>query len=153
MNKLILTCILLFTALAAPAQTSTSAQEPRQPIDIDYSMPDFSTSKIDCKVIGVRLAKMLKLLLDNESDFYYHNCVSHIQQDQLEGLDFVMVESFKVINISKKGDVITILFKTKLKPNKKQIKKSQIQISFDKGYSDNQTAQDLFFTLGGYIDK
>ena len=34
----------------------------REELGIDYSMPDFSTSKVDGKVIGTRLANMLELL-------------------------------------------------------------------------------------------
>lgn len=62
MKRLILLPLLLLVALCVNAQTSSQCEdartaELRQKIGIDYSMPDFSTSKIDGKVIGTALLR------------------------------------------------------------------------------------------------
>ena len=77
-------------------------------------MPDFSTSRIDGKVIGERLAKMLKKLEDSGNDYVFSQRISIIQAEQIDDLNFVKVEKFSVNRISKAGDVITIKAKTKL---------------------------------------
>ena len=56
-SRFILISLLLFSAVSMYAQTTQQSEdartvELRQELGIDYSMPDFSTSKIDGKVIG-----------------------------------------------------------------------------------------------------
>jgi hypothetical protein len=61
MKKLLLISVLFLAAIAAPAQPfpTEDAQtiELREKLGIDYSMPDFSTSKVDGDIIGIRLSK------------------------------------------------------------------------------------------------
>lgn len=58
MNRyLVLTSLLMLFSQSLSAQTTQQSEdtrnvELRQGLGIDYSMPDFSTSKIDGKVIG-----------------------------------------------------------------------------------------------------
>lgn len=129
----------------------TRKTELRQEIGIDYSMPDFNTSSINEKVIGTRLAKMLKYLDGNTNNYNVYSYLSSIQCEQIEGLNYVTVESYKIKNISKQGDVITIMLKTKLKQNAKNIKSADLLITFDKGVSESQAANDLFCDLGRFI--
>lgn len=154
MKKLILICLLFFTALTLYAQTSSLTEEEkselRQRIGIDYSISDFNTSSINEKVIGTRLAKMLKYLDGNTNNYNVYSYLSSIQREQIEGLNYVTVESYKIKNISKQGDVITIKLKTKLKQNAKNIKSADLLITFDKGVSESQAANDLFCDLGRY---
>lgn len=49
------------------SQDDKNATELRQKLNIDYSLPDFSTSKLDGKIIGTRLALMLLRLQANYS--------------------------------------------------------------------------------------
>lgn len=129
----------------------TRKTELRQEIGIDYSMPDFNTSSINEKVIGIRLAKMLRYLDGNTNNYNVYSYLSSIQREQIEGLNYVTVASYKIKNISKQGDVITIKLKTKLKQNAKNINSADLLITFDKGVSDSQAVNDLFRDLGRYI--
>ena len=60
--------LLLFGAMGASAQTTGAGMskeeiykaEVREKLQLDYSMTDYSTSKIDAKLMGPRLAKILK---------------------------------------------------------------------------------------------
>ena len=61
--KILLLTLFFLVALCVSAQPSLRIEdaeiiELRQKLGIDYSMPDFSTSKIDGKVIGEHLAKL-----------------------------------------------------------------------------------------------
>ena len=147
--------MLLMAALCVSAQGAQNDEarkaELRQTIGIDYSMPDFDTSSINEKVIGTRLAKMLKYLDGNTNNYNVYSYLSSIQREQIEGLNYVTVESYKIKNISKQGDVITIMLKTKLKQNAKNIKSADLLITFDKGVSESQAANDLFCDLGRFI--
>ena len=63
MKKLFLMTMLMLFTQSLSAQTTQQSEdarivELRQKLGIDYSMPDFSTSKIDGKVIGEHLAKL-----------------------------------------------------------------------------------------------
>ena len=125
--------------------------ELRKKIGIDYSMPDFSTSRIDGKVIGERLAKMLKKLEDSGNDYVFSQRISIIQAEQIDDLNYVKVEKFSVNRISKAGDVITIKAKTKLAPNSAKIKNAEVAFIFYKGISESISVNDLFSDLNRYI--
>ena len=155
MKKLILIYVLLFTALTLSAQTSSLTEarkaELRQKIGIDYSMPDFNTSSINGKVIGDRLAKMLKKLEDRADDYVFNQRISFIQCEQLENVNYVKVEKLRINKIIKVGDVITIKANTKLAPNSAKIKNADLIFVFDKGITKSQAANDLFSDLSRYI--
>lgn len=76
--------LLMLSALSISAQTTRQSDdartvELRQELGIDYSMPDFSTSRIDGKVIGERLAKMLQQLQSKYDDCVLNQSLSLIQ--------------------------------------------------------------------------
>ena len=93
---------------------------------------------------------MLKYLDGNTNNYNVYSYLSSIQREQIEGLNYVTVESYKIKNIAKQGDIITIKLKTKLKQNAKNIKSADLLITFDKGVSESQAANDLFCDLGRY---
>jgi hypothetical protein len=66
-------------------------------IGVDYSMPDFSTSKIGVKVIGKRLAKMLKELEKGTENGVFNHLVSHVLAKQIESFLYVSVEKLKIV--------------------------------------------------------
>lgn len=43
--------------------------EVREKLQLDYSMPDYSISKIDAKVMGPRLSKILETICDNYQQY------------------------------------------------------------------------------------
>ena len=158
-KRLIFMALVLMLPVALLAQNAvqideTKAAEYRQLINLDYSMPDFNTTKVDGKVIGERLAKMLQILARDTNPYSTNlNYLGSIQAEQMEELQYVKIESYKIKSISKRGDVITILMQTKLQHNAKNIKKAELKLVFDKGVSDCQKANELFATLGRYVQE
>ena len=144
--------LLLFSTIPGFAE-GNQQEEQRQNLGIDYSMPDFSTSKIDGDVIGARLAKMLQLLMNCQNVFTHKRMLSAIQAEQIEELKYVEIDNFKVNKITKHGDEITVLIKTNLKPNSSGIKKSQFLLRFIGGLSKSSVVNDLFLSLGRYIHE
>ena len=158
MKKILFTLCLLLGAISISAQTTHQSEEARtaelrEKIGIDYSMPDFNTSSLNGKVIGECLAKMLQLLQDRYDDYALNQRISYIQCEQIENLLYAKIEKFKITNISKQGDVITIKAKTKLSPNSAKIKNAEMTMSFDKGVSESASINDLFVDLGRYIKE
>lgn len=158
MNKLPLVFCLLFGVTNVSAQTTLKSEdastiELRQKLGIDYSMPDFSTSKIDGKVIGERLAKLLQQLQSKYDDSVLNQYISLIQCEQVENLSYAIVEKLNITRISKVGDVITIEAKTKLGNNAAKVKNAKLTFVFNKGVSESTSVNDLFKDLGRYIKE
>lgn len=158
MKKLLLVFCLLFGATNVTAQTKQQSEdartiELRQKLGIDYSMPDFSTSKIDGKVIGERLAKLLQQLKGKYDDSVLNQYISFIQCEQIENLNYAIVEKLNITRISKVGDVITIEAKTKLGNNAAKVKNANLTFVFNKGVSESISVNDLFKDLGRYIKE
>ena len=149
---------LLFSAVSMYAQTTQQSEdartvELRQELGIDYSMPDFSTSKIDGKVIGERLAKLLQQLQSKYDSSVLNQYISLIQCEQIENLNYATVEKLNITRISKVDDVITIEAKTKLSNNAAKVKNAKLTFVFDKGVSESTSVNDLFKYLGRYIKE
>ena len=158
MKKLLLVFCLLFGATNVSAQTTQQSEDARtielkQKLGIDYSMPDFSTSKIDGKVIGERLAKLLQQLQSKYDDSVLNQYISFIQCEQIENLNYAIVEKLNITRISKVGDVITIEAKTKLGNNAAKVKNANLTFVFNKGVSESISVNDLFKDLGRYIKE
>lgn len=139
------------------AQTATQQGDPkvielRQQIGIDYSMPDFKTKKIDGAVIGTHLAGMLNLLQKNYNDGTYNWKLAAIVKEQKGMVSQVSIDKMKVTEISKKGDVISIIINSKLSKNSEGIKSADIELVFNKGVSDSQSVNSLFSYLSRYVE-
>ena len=158
MKKLFLMTMLMLFTQSMSAQTTQQSEdartvELRQELGIDYSMPDFSTSKIDGKVIGERLAKLLQQLQSKYDNCVLNQYISLIQCEQIENLNYATVEKLHITRISKVGDVITIEAKTKLSKNAAKVKDATLTFVFNKGVSDSTSVNDLFKDLGRYIKE
>ncbi len=157
-SRFILISLLLFSAVSMYAQTTQHSEdartvELRQKLGIDYSMPDFSTSRIDGKVIGERLAKMLQQLQSRYDDCVLNQSLSLIQCEQVENLDYATVEKLNITRISKVGDIITIEAKTKLSNNAAKVKNAKLTFVFNKGVSETISVNDFFKDLARYIKE
>ena len=157
-KTLFLIAVLMLFALSISAQTTQQSEdartvELRQELGIDYSMSDFSTSKIDGKVIGERLAKLLQQLQSKYDSSVLNQYISLIQCEQIENLSYATVEKLHITRISKVGDVITIEAKTKLSNNAAKVKNAKLTFVFDKGVSESTSVNDLFKYLGRYIKE
>ena len=156
MKKIFLMTLLMLSALSISAQTTQQSEdartvELRQKIGIDYTMPDFNTSKINGNVIGIHLAKMLKKLDDRACDYGWSSSIINICCEQNEKLRYAILEKFTIKNISKAGDVITIKANVKLQKNSAGIRNTDILMIFDKGVSVSHAVNDLFSILSRYI--
>lgn len=159
MNRyLVLTSLLMLFSQSLSAQTTQQSEdtrnvELRQGLGIDYSMPDFSTSKIDGKVIGERLAKLLQQLQSKYDNCVLNQYISLIQCEQIENLNYATVEKLNITKISKVGDIITIEAKTKLSKNAAKVNNAKLTFVFNKGVSESISVNDLFIYLGRYIKE
>ena len=155
MRNLIVILLMSVCAFSTYAQTAVQKEDPkvtekRQQIGIDYSMPDFKTKKIDGAVIGTHLAGMLNLLQKYYNDGTYNWKLAAIVKEQKGMVSQVSIDKMKVTEISKKGDIISIIMNTKLSKNSEGIKTADIVIVFDKGVSDSQSVNSLFSYLSRY---
>ncbi len=154
MKKLLFICVLILSALTVSAQTTNLNEERtaelRQNLNIDYSMPDFNTSKLDPDIIGSRLSKILTVLVKNPSDYMHKSLLSAIVCEQKD-LAFVTVNDYELKTISKQDDTISIMLRINLEPNAKKLKKTDINLTLVKGIPESPRAIDLFSYLSRYI--
>ena len=158
------TLLLLFLLLGAAGSVSVSAQstwgspsddqynsEVRQKLNLDYSMPDYQTGKIDPKVMDPRLVSILQKLVAKYKRSDYLGILSMIQADQIEGLDYCTIEKLVFENVTKSGNTITIRFKTTLAKNPLGLKKSDLILTFIEGVSPNKQVNSLFSNICNYM--
>ena len=149
---------LLFAATNTFAQSTwTTTNEDqyksdiRQKLNLDYSMPDYTTSKVNPKVTGPRLATILQELCTKYKQDSFLSSLSMIQCDQIEGLDYCTIEKRGLVNVTKSGNTITIRFKTTLAKNPLDLKKSDLILTFVDGVSGNKRVNSLFANICNYI--
>jgi hypothetical protein len=155
-RQILMLLLMMCSIISMNAQTSLHGEEAekeeiRQKIGIDYTMPDFNTSKINGNVIGIHLAKMLRKLDDRACDYGWSSSIINICCEQNEKLSYAILEKFSIKNISKAGDVITIKANVKLQKNSTGIRNTDILMVFEKGVSASQAVNDLFSILSRYI--
>ena len=159
LKKLFFTLLLLLGATQLSAQPLGQSQddknaiELRQKLNIDYTLPDFSTSKLDGNIIGTRLALMLQRLQANYREAVNNQYLSKLVCEQNDGLNYVTIENLKIQKISKTGNVITIISNAKLSKNPLGLKNTEIRMVFTKGVSDNKAVNSLFSNLVRYIKE
>ena len=156
--KTIITTLMLMVSMGMTAQTKTVQtdeykDEVRAKLQLDYSMPDYSTSKIDSKVIGLRLAKILNKMLEMSKNGTNLSTLSVIQGRQIEGLNYCIIKSLKLNKIVKRGNELTLSFDTTLKENAKNLKKAQLVFNFFDGVSDDVATNDFFANICRYIKE
>lgn len=134
-------------------EDETRKDDMRKQIGLDYSMPDFSTSSINGKVIGMRLAEMLDLLVKNYKDYTFNPLLARLLNEQEPSLQYAFIEKLKIQNISKSGNEISIKIKLTIKPNSLGITNSVILMRFVDGISESSRANDLFCMLGRYATE
>ena len=129
--KILFTALLMLGALTGFAQANNDNEEyktrVRNALQLDYSMPDYSTSRINANVMGDRLAKIVKKTLEmcqNQSNL---GSLSVIQSRSIEGLSYCTITNVKFAKATKQGNDIILYFNTTLADNIKKI--SQIQYS------------------------
>ncbi len=95
--KTIITTLLLMATVVVSAQgLKTNVDEDRKAeirktLALDYSMPGYSTSKANPKVIGKRLADILNKFQDMTQSPTILGTLSVIQAQQIEGMVYCAV--------------------------------------------------------------
>ena len=154
LSTLLLAAFLCFQS--ASAQTSAISDEAkkeiREKIGLDMTVPDFSTKKIDAKVMGTRLAGILEYLLENYKQASYERQIALILGEQHEDLQnkFFNIKKMKFVSVSKKDNELSILMKV-WPDNTKDVKQADLTINFKDGVSESQTANELFSYMSRYV--
>ena len=154
-----MTFLMLMTTVMVSAQRVTTSSDAerkefaKKTLALDYSMPDYSIKKIDAKVMGHRLAKILESLCANYQQHQYLGALNVIQAKQVEGLNYGSIKTMKLGDVTKTGNELTIRFNTTLEPNNLNIKKSQLVFHFVDGVSEDVATNDFFCTLCKYIKE
>lgn len=152
MRRLIVLTLMMLCAFTTQAQgvqqeeKSQMAYE-RQRIGIDYSIPDFSTKRIDDDIIGEHLADMLKFLKSNYKSGSCNGRLMSIVREQNDFFFPPQIKSLAIRKITKEGDVITIETRVTLSKNDEKINKLDFQFVFEKGVSNNWNVNHLFSYL------
>lgn len=152
MRRLLILMFVLVCSFNVQAQNDVEQEDSqivftRGRIGIDYSMPDFSTKKINGSIIGDHLADMLKYLESNFSRGACNGKLMSIVRDQEEFIFPPKIKSFKVKKIVKVGDVITVSTQITLSKNDEGINVMDIPFVFDKGISQERLVNNLFVYL------
>ena len=153
---LIITALMLLlsaTLSAQSPQTSDRIAEYREAIGLDMTVPDFSTKKIDAKVMGTRLAGILEYLLENYKQASYERQIALIVSEQHEALHnkYFDIKKMKFISASKKDNEITILMKVWPDKNTANVKQEDLKIHFIDGVSESRTTNELLSTVSRYV--
>ena len=152
MRIVVILMLLLLGTMGVSAQTTGTEMskqeqyknEVREKLRLDDSMADYSTSKIDAKVMGTRLAKILETICESYQQYMNLCALSVIQSSQVEGLSYGRIKMLKLDNVSKQGSEIIIRFNTTLESNNLNLKKSQIEFRFKEGASEDVATNDFF---------
>lgn len=158
MKKFLAIILLGLSALTLQAQNNYQEDDrqivwTRNRIGIDYSIPDFSTKRIDASIIGDHLADMLTLLRSQYKENAYYRRLISIMREQQDFLVTPEIKKFVITEITKKGDVITVQTKYTLTKNEESIKTLDIPFVFDKGVSESYSVNSLFMALSKDIQE
>lgn len=157
LTKIIIAALLFILPSVCFAQANTNDEEyktrVRNALQLDYSMPDYTTSKIDVKVMGPRLAAILNKIMESRGQQTTIATLSVIQTRQVEGLSYGRIKDLKLDKVSKQGNELTISFITALDRNNLNLKKSRLVFSFIDGVSEDVALNDFFINICRYIKK
>ena len=141
------------TRLSEAEKQEQYKNEVREKLALDYSMPDYSITKIDPKVMGSRLAKLVEYICDNYQQQVNLGTLNILQSKQIDNLNYARIQELKLDSVFKKDNEITVQFKTSLGPNIRNLKKANLSFSFIDGVSENKDVNDFFISLSRYFKK
>ncbi len=147
--------LLMATVVVSAQGLKTTVDEDRKAeirktLALDNSMPDYSTNKIDAKVMGRRLADILTKFQDMTQSQKILGTLSVIQAHQIDGMIYCAVKKIKLNNVQKQGNTITIVYDTDLAENAKKLKKSKLTFTFVNGVSEDVATNDIFSNVCRY---
>ena len=138
-----------FTSMAQ--RNNLYREDLKERIGLDYSMPDFNTTKINSNVIGIRLSKILTYIDENSSDFSISSLFVILLREVDPRFQYAKIEKITIKNIRKQGNEIAITVDLKLKKNPQGIRKKDIEMKFIDGVSNRSIENDLFVYASSYI--
>lgn len=115
MKKILVIILLALSAFTLQAQNNNQEEDvqvvwTRNRIGIDYSIPDFSTKRIDASIIGDHLANMLSLLRSQykESAYYRKEFPLQLSFNQMDDAASIRAELVDENGFHYSSDVQTI---------------------------------------------
>ncbi len=141
------------SAQSSSVLTDDYKKKVREKLALDYSMPDYSTSKIDAKVIGTRMAAILRKVQELKETDTSMGTLSVMQANQIDGMIFCRVKKVKLHNVQKRGNIIKVIYDTELAENTKNLKKSQLVFHFVDGVSEDSAVNDFFSQICRYMKE
>ena len=132
----------------------TKEEKWRKQIDIDMSVPDFKTTKIDQDIMGRRLAKMIEYLQKSYIQDTYNRQLSSIRYELTEDptIQFEITDKLEFMSAEKADSIILIKWHTSTKLETKEKVNHNIMMKFVSGVSDNDIVNDLFSDISRYIE-
>lgn len=134
-------------------EDGTRKDDVRKKIGLDYSMPDYETSRIDERVVGQHLTLILQWLSKNYKNSQCNSFLVGILTEQEPMFLYAFIEKMKIVGIRKSGNEITIRIKLNIKKNSNGITNPCIILSFVDGVSESTWTNDLFSYITRYIKE
>lgn len=131
----------------------TKEEKWQKMIDIDMSVPDFKSKKIDQEVMGCRLAKMIDFIQKNYKQGGYNRRLAQIRYEQTEDprIRFANIDRVEYLEAEKKDSIILLKWHTFTKLENKEKVNYDITMRFINGISDNEAVNDLFSDISRFI--
>mgnify|MGYP007022135969 CR=1 FL=1 len=127
--------------------------EIRKTLALDYSMPDYLTSKPNPKVIGKRLAEILDKFQEMSQSQTNMGVLSILQVKHIDGMLYCRVKKINLNSVQKQNNTITIIYDTELAENAKKLKKSKLTFTFVDGVSEDVATNNFFTNICRYIKE
>ena len=125
----------------------------RKMIDIDMSVPDFKTKKIDQNVMGWRLAKMITFIQNSYQQAQYNRALSTIRYEQTEDprIRFEIIDKWDFVDAEKNDSVILIKWHALTMLDTKEKVEHDIYFRFSKGITDCERINEFLSNISRYI--
>lgn len=125
----------------------------RKKIDMDMSVPDFKSNKVNQEVMGWRVAKMIDYLQKYYHQASYNRQLSLIRYEQTEDpkIRFAGIDKLTFINAEKRDSVFLIKWHTYTRLEDKEKINHNITMEFINGVSNSDTINDLFSDISRFI--
>lgn len=165
MKHILFTLLLLLGATTLYAQKlpitsleeleAKNKAEMKEQLAIDYSMPDYTTKKVDANVMGEHMAMMVNTFLERCTQMSYQRPLNKIIGEQVESLKYsdYGIQKMKFVSATKCGNAITLLLRVWLGKNTSGIKQTDMSIRFFDGISDSNTVNELFCYISNYTEN
>ena len=142
-----------YHTLSNEQQAEIKKQETRKKLALDDSVPDFETKKIDAKVMGTRLAKLLSFLLENYQQGFYISQLKDIALEQDKSLEnvYLQIKKLSFEYAIKRGDELAVMMKLQLHKNSSGVKQTNLLFYFINGVSEDHKTNELFLQMSRYV--